>query len=53
MQKNIIEYLVSRPSPATPAQHNNQKKEPFLIALRKKNVAADQNSISQASVVAN
>ena len=53
MQKNIIEYFVRRPIPAAIAQHNSQKKDPFLKVIIKKKVDADQSSNNHASVVAN
>ena len=53
MQKNIIEYFVRRPIPTAIAQHNSQKKDPFLKVIIKKKVDADQNSNNHASVVAN
>ena len=53
MQKNIIEYFVRRPIPTAIAQHSSQKKDPFLRAIIKKKVDADQSSNNHASVVAN
>ena len=53
MQKNIIEYFVRRPIPTAIAQHTSQKKDPFLNAIIKKKVDADQSSNNHASVVAN
>ena len=53
IQKNIIEYFTSRPIPTVIAQHNSQKKDPFLKVIIKKKVDADQNSNNHASVVAN
>ena len=53
MQKNIIEYFVRRPIPIAIAQYNSQKNDPFLKAITKKKVDADQSSNNHASVVAN
>ena len=53
MQKNIIEYFVRSPIPTVIAQHNSQKKDPFLKDIIKKKVDVDQSSNNHASVVAN
>ena len=53
MQKNIIEYFVRRPNPTAIAQHNSQKKDPFLRVIIKKKVDVDQSNNNHASVVAN
>ena len=46
MQKNIIEYFVRRPIPAAIAQHNSQKKDPFLNVIIKKKLMQTKVAIT-------